>query len=183
MSVLFRANAIAQGSGKRNIWPTGFFPITNAELMRLSGIRDERTLRACRDRLKAANLIDYIKGVPNISDPEYRINYLKKNGYKTVPVIVPGTAPVNVSGHVGSPVYEATNDRYNNAPTYACASSSESLNSNGSSSPDSEMCTDTGAVAAAEVRVQAEPSGIGGLFGNSEFADFSQKTVVKPFAK
>ena len=77
------ANALAQSSGN-NEWPDDFFPVRNSEITEWTGL-EERNIRTIRNRFRQIGLIDYLKGDGKKSDPEYRLFYLRRIGYKIAP--------------------------------------------------------------------------------------------------
>lgn len=65
-------------------WPDDYFPVSNSEIKALTDF-GERAIRDTRNSLKQKGLIDFKKGDRKISDPEYKIAYMKRAGYKIVP--------------------------------------------------------------------------------------------------
>lgn len=78
------ANAMAQ-QAENYEWPDDYFPVSNSELAALTGF-GERAIRDTKNSLKQKGLLDFKKGNGKKSDPEYRIFYLARNGYKIAPV-------------------------------------------------------------------------------------------------
>ena len=78
------ANAMAQ-QAENYEWPDDYFPVSNSEMAALTGF-GERAIRDTKNSLKQKGLLDFKKGNGKKSDPEYRIFYLARNGYKIAPV-------------------------------------------------------------------------------------------------
>ena len=109
------ANTLAQSSGN-NEWPDDFFPVRNSEITEWTGL-EERNIRTIRNRFRQMGLIDYLKGDGKKSDPEYRLFYLRRIGYKIAPGSVTDgeqtgnkIAPDSVGGSVGDSVPDTVTD-------------------------------------------------------------------------
>lgn len=112
------ANDLAQQNPNHE-WPDDFFTVQNSDLTAWSGL-EERNIRSIRNRFKQIGLIDFKKGDGKRGDPEYRLFYMRFNGYKIVPDTVTDStedgsignknAPGCVSGSVGDSVPDCVSD-------------------------------------------------------------------------
>ncbi len=73
-------------------WPEGFFPISIDELKLKSAIEKRAILKA-RETLKEMGFIDFIPGQGNTRPAMYKLNYLTRDRYKSVPDAVPDPVP------------------------------------------------------------------------------------------
>lgn len=83
MALFHCANELAMQEENHD-WPDDYFPVSNSEMKALTDF-GERAIRDTRNSLKQKGLIDFKKGDRKISDPEYKIAYMKREGYKIVP--------------------------------------------------------------------------------------------------
>mgnify|MGYP007084305133 CR=1 FL=1 len=86
LSLFYLANEMAMQDEKHE-WPDDYFPVSNSEIKVLTDFGD-RAIRETRNSLKQKGLIDFKKGDRKISDPEYRISYMKRVGYKVIPSLI-----------------------------------------------------------------------------------------------
>ena len=106
------ANTLAQSS-ENHEWPDDYFPVRNSEITEWTGL-EERNIRAIRNRFQQIGLIGFHKGDGKKSDPEYRIFYLRRIGYKIAPGSVTdgdNTGDKNAPDSVGGSVGDSVGDR------------------------------------------------------------------------
>lgn len=78
MALFHCANELAMQEENHD-WPDDYFPVSNSEMKALTDF-GERAIRDTRNSLKQKGLIDFKKGDRKISDPEYKIAYMKREG-------------------------------------------------------------------------------------------------------
>lgn len=100
------ANEMAMQCPDRE-WPEDYFAVSNAELSAWTGL-EIRRIRAIREKLSEAGLIEYRKGERTKRDPEYRIRYLRYEGYKIVPAEAHESKIVSIP--VAAPAREAAEE-------------------------------------------------------------------------
>lgn len=183
LGIFWSANKRAQRTGKKNLWPDGFFPIDTKTLCTLTGLSD-RAIWNCRDVLKdELKIIDYIKGDGKRANPQYKLFYFELVGCEIVPVGAPdltpdhahNSVPDNAGDDVGN--MPPTSDK-NDADT-ACDQAPEAFNHNGSSHfPDSSFGIDTGSSSAAAVGSEQlkESSSLQAIFGDAKIVNLDNHT-------
>ena len=73
-------------------WPDGFFPVSVEEL-KLKSALDKRSILKARETLKEMGFIDFVPGEGNCKPASYRLFYLTRDRYKSVPDPVPDPVP------------------------------------------------------------------------------------------
>ena len=90
-------------------WPDGFFPVSVEEL-KLKSAFDKRSILKARETLKEMGFIDFVPGEGNCKPALYRLFYLTRDRYKSVPAPVPDPVPDLVPDPVPDPVPDLVPD-------------------------------------------------------------------------